>query len=182
MVTKKRNTTNPKASQNAVRSKEASGEPTSITRRRVLFALGAVAAIGGGSGFLLTYSEPTMGEEVVVYKDPSCECCGRWASHMRRNGFSVVVDSVEDMDPIKRQAGIPDSMQSCHTAYVGGYWFEGHVPASDIRRVLSERLAVKGLAVPGMPSSAPGMDGPEREPYVVFAFDAKGATSVFASY
>jgi hypothetical protein len=152
-----------------------------ISRRRLLFALGAVTAIGGGVALFID-STPTMAEEVVVYKDPSCECCGRWASHMRRNGFTVVVNSVEDMDPIKRKAGIPESMESCHTAYVGGYLVEGHVPASDIKRVLSERLAIKGLAVPGMPSSAPGMDSPEGESYVVFAFDAKGATSVFASY
>ena len=182
MMTKKRKTANPKASQPVARSKGTSGKPAFITRRRVLFALGAAAAVIGGGGALLINSTPTMAEEVVVYKDPACECCGRWASHMRRNGFTVVVKSVEDMDPIKRKAGIPESMESCHTAYVGGYWVEGHVPASDIKRVLSERLAIKGLAVPGMPSSAPGMDSPEGESYVVFAFDAKGATSVFASY
>jgi hypothetical protein len=147
----------------------------------MLLALGAVTAIGGGAALLID-STAAMVEEVVVYKDPSCECCGRWTSHMRQNGFTVVVNNVEDMDLIKRNAGIPESMESCHTAYVGGYLVEGHVPASDIKRVLSERLAIKGLAVPGMPSSAPGMDSPEGEPYVVFAFNAEGSTSVFASY
>ena len=155
--------------------------PASFTRRRVLSALGAVAAIGAG-GALIIDSTPTMAEAVVVYKDPSCECCGRWASHLRRSGFTVAVNNVEDMDPIKRKAGIPEAMESCHTAYVGGYSVEGHVPAADIKRLLSERPAIKGLAVPGMPSSAPGMDSPENEPYVVFAFDSKGAASVFASH
>lgn len=180
-MTRKRNTANPKASQPAVRSKGSSGKLASVTRRRMLFALGAVAVVGGG-GALFLEPAPTMAEEVVVYKDPSCECCGHWARHMRRNGFAVVVNSVEDMDPVKRKAGIPEAMESCHTAYVGGYLVEGHVPASDIKRMLAERPAIKGLAVPGMPSSAPGMDSPEREPFAVLAFDAKGTTSVFASY
>jgi len=160
----KRNTPNPKAS---------------IARRRVLFGLGAVA-VGGGALFLQPTS--TMAEEVVVYKDPSCECCGSWARHMRQNGFAVTVNSVDDMAPIKRKAGIPEALESCHTAYIGGYLVEGHVPAEDIKRMLSERPAIKGLAVPGMPLSAPGMDSPEREPFSVLSFDAKGGTSVFASY
>ena len=169
-MTKKRNTENQKIFQ-----------PASITRRRVLFALGTVAVIGGGGAFFLEPS-PTMAEEVVVYKDPSCECCDLWARHMRENGFAVVIKGVADMEPVKRKAGIPEAMESCHTAYVGGYLVEGHVPASDIKRMLSERPAIKGLAVPGMPSSAPGMDSPEREPFTVLAFDAKGGASAFASY
>jgi len=169
-MTKKRNTENQKASQ-----------PASITRRRVLFALGTVVVVGGGGTFFLEPT-PTMAEEVVVYKDPSCECCDRWARHMRQNGFAVVVNSIENMERVKRKAGIPEVMESCHTAYVGGYFVEGHVPASDIKRMLSERLAIKGLAVPGMPSSAPGMDSPEREPFNVLAIDAKGGATVFASY
>ena len=127
-------------------------------------------------------SPPTVAEEMVVYKDPSCGCCGKWVSHMRRNGFSVVVHDVDDMDPIKRKAGIPDSMESCHTAFVGDYSVEGHVPASDVKRMLEQHLNVKGLATPGMPASAPGMDSPEGEPYTVFTFNAKGKTNVFANY
>ncbi len=180
-MTKKRHTANPKASQETVHSKGSSGKPASVARRRVLFALVGVAAVGGGAALFLV-SAPTMAEEVVVYKDPACECCGSWAHHMRRNGFAVVVNNVADMDPVKREAGIPEAMESCHTAYVGGYLVEGHVPASDIKRMLAERPAIKGLAVPGMPISAPGMDSAEREPFAVLAFDAKGTTSVFASY
>ena len=123
-----------------------------------------------------------MAEAVTVYKDPACECCGRWVDHLRRNGFTVVVNTVAEMNPVKRRAGIPETLESCHTAEVGGYAVEGHVPAKEIKRMLSERPAIRGLAVPGMPSSAPGMDSPEREPFTVIAFDAGGVTGVFASY
>ena len=125
---------------------------------------------------------PSMAEEVVVYKDASCECCGRWVGHMRRNGFSVVVNNVDDMDTIKRKAGVPYAMDSCHTAYVGDYLVEGHVPATDIKRMLADRPSIKGLAVPGMPASAPGMDSPDGEPYTVLAFSASGSTRVYAAY
>jgi len=151
-----------------------------ITRRRVLFALSVVAV--AGSGALILAPSPLEAEEVVVYKDPSCECCDGWARHMRQNGFSVVVNSVDDMTPIKRELGVPDAVESCHTANVGGYLVEGHVPADDIKRMLAQRPDIKGLAVPGMPMSAPGMDSPDREPFTVLAFDAEGMTRVFASY
>lgn len=118
---------------------------------------------------------------VEVYKDPSCGCCGKWAEHLRQNGFVVTVHEVADMASIKHQAGFPEAMESCHTAVVGGYLIEGHVPAGDIRRLLAERPGVRGLAVPGMPASAPGMDMP-GEPYIVFAFYAYGESAVFASH
>jgi hypothetical protein len=178
-MSKKHKTQKPKSSQPVVRSKVPADKTASFTRRRVLLVLGAVAAVGIG-GVVYINSAPTMADEVVVYKDPSCGCCGRWVSHMRRNGFAVTVNNVEDMDPIKQKAKIPEAMESCHTAYVGGYSIEGHVPASDIKKILSERPAINGLAVPGMPSSAPGMDSPEAKPYTVFAFNAKGATNAFA--
>ena len=164
------------------RKTENPNEPQStfFVRRRLLLALGAAAVVGGGGVFLM--SSPSMAEEVVVYKDSSCECCGRWVDHMRSNGFSVAVNNAEDMDTVKRQAGIPEAMDSCHTAYIGDYLVEGHVPAADIKRMLAERPSIKGLAVPGMPSSAPGMDSPEREPFTVLAFSASGATRIFAKY
>jgi len=155
-------------------------QPSFFARRRVLLALGAVAVVGGGGGMFLMPA-PSMAEEVVVYKDPSCECCGRWVDHMRSNGFSVAVSNVEDMDTVKRQAGIPEAMASCHTAYVGDYLVEGHVPAADIKRMLADRPSIKGLAVPGMPASAPGMDSP-GEPFTVLAFSTSGMTRVFATY
>ncbi len=152
-----------------------------FTRRRVLFTLGALAVAGGGGAVLLMPTPATAGK-LFVYKDPSCQCCGQWARHMRQNGFTVSVNNVEDMDAIKADAGIPEAMESCHTAFIDGYVIEGHVPARDVRRMLDKRPAIKGLAVPGMPQSAPGMDIPEYEPFSVLAFDAKGMTGVFASY
>jgi hypothetical protein len=179
-VNNKRHSTKQKPSQTAAHHKEAPVKPAFITRRRVL-ALGAVAIAGGGLTVLLNPTS-TMAEEVIVYKDPSCECCGRWVRHMRRNGFKVSVSNVDDMEPIKRRAEIPEAMESCHTAFIGGYSVEGHVPASDIKRILAARPSIKGLAVPGMPSSAPGMDSPDKEPFMVMAFNSQGKTSVFASY
>lgn len=152
-----------------------------FTRRRVLLTLGALA-IGGGGTALFLEPAPVIAGEVVVYKDQSCECCGRWVRHMRQSGFSVAVNNVDNMDTVKSKAGIPEALESCHTASIDGFLVEGHVPAQDIRRLLKGRPAIKGLAVPGMPLSAPGMDNPEHEPYTVLAFDADGATSVFSSY
>jgi len=153
-----------------------------FTRRRFLMGLGlgAVAVIVGG-GLLLLPSTPTMAEDVVVYKDPSCECCGNWVQHMRQNGFSVTVHNVDDMDPIKLKAGVFEPLQSCHTASVGGYTVEGHVPADDIKRMLADGPQIKGLTVPGMPMSAPGMDSP-GEPYNVLAFDDQGNISLYAAH
>ncbi len=152
-----------------------------FTRRRVLLTLGALAVAGGGAT-LLFKPTPAIAGKVFVYKDPSCQCCGQWARHMRQNGFTVNVNNVEDMAPVKADAGIPEAMESCHTAFIDGYVIEGHVPAMDVKRLLDKRPAIKGLAVPGMPQSAPGMDIPEYEPFSVMAFDAKGMISVFASY
>jgi len=101
---------------------------------------------------------------------------------MRRNGFKVTVNMIEDVYPIKDKAGVPDGMESCHTAFVSGYAVEGHVPAENIKKILAERPEIKGLAVPGMPSSAPGMDSPDDKPYTVYSFDTKGALKVYASY
>jgi hypothetical protein len=155
-----------------------------VGRRHVMLALGgvAVAAVGAIGYATIFPPAPASAEEVVIYKSPSCECCGRWSSHLRHNGFAVSIKNVEDMDPIKKQAGVPYDMESCHTAFIGGYVVEGHVPAENIRKILAERPGIKGLAVPGMPASSPGMDGPDPEPYTVYSFDEKGKTAVFASY
>ena len=153
---------------------------TIVSRRRVLLAMGSIAIVGSGAALLMS-SKPAIADDVVVYKDPSCGCCGRWVEHMQQNGFTVDVINVDDMDPIKRKAGVSGAIASCHTAFIGEYVVEGHVPASDIKRMLSERPTIKGLTVPGMPLSAPGMDSP-GEPFEVLAFDNKGNTNTYASY
>lgn len=120
---------------------------------------------------------------VEMTKRPNCGCCTAWADHLRAKGFEVKVTETRAMWGVKRMAGIPEKLDSCHTATVGGYVVEGHVPADDIKRLLSERPAVKGIAVPGMPIGSPGMEmGDRTEPYDVLSFDADGQTEVFQSH
>jgi hypothetical protein len=124
----------------------------------------------------------SAGDEVFVYKTPSCGCCTDWVDHLRANGFAVTVEDVADLDAVKARLGVPRDLASCHTATVGGYVVEGHVPAGDVRRLLGEKPDAIGLAVPGMPIGSPGMErGDEREPYAVIAFGARGR-SVFATH
>lgn len=110
--------------------------------------------------------------EIVVYKNRGCGCCGGWEKHMTSNGFALRSYTFDDITAIKRQAGVPEKLSSCHTALVGGYAIEGHVPAGDVQRLLRERPKITGLAVPGMPSDAPGMDQNRGMPYATLAFDA----------
>ena len=153
-------------------------------RRSVMMALGGIAAAAAGAfAFPGLFGFGTArANEIVVYKSPSCDCCGEWAKHLRSNGFDVSVKNMDDTSPVKRQAGIPYDMESCHTAFIDGYAVEGHVPAENIYKMLADRPDIKGLAVPGMPASAPGMDSPDHEPYTVYSFDADGTTEVYASY
>jgi len=118
--------------------------------------------------------------EVTVYKSPTCGCCGKWVSYLEENGFSVVTHEVRDVTPMKRLHGVPQELASCHTALIGDYVIEGHVPAADIRRLLEEAPNVKGIAVPGMPIGSPGMEGPHPEAYRVVAWSESGSTEEFA--
>ena len=119
---------------------------------------------------------------MTVWKTPWCGCCGNWVDHMRDQGFSVAVRQVEDLDPIKRMAAVPEKLQSCHTAHVGGYVIEGHVPAADVKRLLSSRPDALGLAVPGMPSGSPGMENGMRDPYDVLLIGRDDHIERFGSY
>jgi hypothetical protein len=118
---------------------------------------------------------------VTVYKDPSCGCCSGWARHMTAAGFTVTVIETTNVDVVKARLGVPDKLASCHTAEISGFAIEGHVPAPTIMRLLSEKPAAKGLAVPGMPAGAPGMDGSSREIYEVILFGDDGE-KIFARY
>lgn len=120
-------------------------------------------------------------QQVEVWKSPSCGCCEGWVRHMQNEGFSVTVHTVEDVTPVKRSKGVPEELESCHTAKVEGYVIEGHVPASDVRRLLSERRRIGGLSAPGMPQSAPGMDNP-GQPYAVVTFGGSARSDVFARH
>jgi len=120
--------------------------------------------------------------QVQVYKDPTCGCCGNWVQHLRANGFQVAVKEVPDTAEYRHKFGVPDSLASCHTAVVDGYALEGHVPATEVQRLLRERPKAKGLAVPGMPMGSPGMESTRTQPYSVMLIDAQGRSSVYASY
>jgi len=116
---------------------------------------------------------------VKVYKSASCGCCSKWVDHMKANGFKVVTQDMNDVTPHKQRLGVPAGMGSCHTATVGGYLVEGHVPAADVKRLLTEKPKAKGIVSPGMPQSAPGMDMPGKIPYEVLLVRADGSTVVY---
>ena len=150
---------------------------TQPTRRMFLLAASAIVL-----------APPVFAEDdlsIHVVKDPGCPCCNAWIGHLRENGFAVSFEdrSIEELATFKRQQSIPDVLVSCHTATVGGYTIEGHVPAADIRRLLADAPDAIGLTVPGMPYGSPGM-GPEteREAYEVILIGRDGAASTFSRY
>jgi hypothetical protein len=136
-----------------------------LSRRTVLLSLASVVTAAPRSN--------AAGPTVVVSKDPNCDCCGAWAEHLRTSGFAVELHDVTDLGAVKTRLGVPTDLAACHTAEVGGYVIEGHVPASAIKRLLRERPSGKGLAaVPGMPVGSPGMEVPRVAPeeYAVVLF------------
>lgn len=140
---------------------------------RALVMAGLLLVLGCGSG---------DSTQMIVYKSPTCGCCTKWIEHMQRDGFAVEAKDVRDLAPVKSKNGVPASLEACHTATVGGYVVEGHVPAADIKRLLAERPHVTGIAVAGMPEGSPGMEGPNPESYEVMAFDGQGGSYVFARH
>ena len=121
--------------------------------------------------------------QVVVYKLATCGCCQTWSEHMQAAGFPVETRDTQDLDAIKTEAGVPFGQGSCHTAKVGDYFVEGHVPADDVKRLLAERPDALGLTVPGMPIGSPGMEqGNTREPYDVLLVAKDGSTTVFVHH
>ena len=147
-------------------------------RRNLLLALGALPFAS-----LAQQADKVL---VEVWKDPNCGCCKDWVKHLEANGFAVKVNDSGN-NAMRARLGIPVKLGSCHTALVGGYAVEGHVPAADIRRLLKDKPKAVGLSVPGMPVGSPGMDGAvyggRRDPYdVVLVLDRGGSTRVFASY
>jgi hypothetical protein len=151
-----------------------------ISRRNFL------SVAGGGAAVLLVSrdlfaSGVTRGTKAVVYLSPSCGCCAKWVKHMETSGFDVEVRKLDDVNPVKREHKVPEQLWSCHTALVGGYVVEGHVPADLVTRLLRVRSAVAGLAVAGMPTGAPGMEMEGRkDAYDVVEFTHLGETKVFA--
>ena len=141
----------------------------------IVFAL-VTASIGGLNATSATAGD---GPVITVYKGRFCGCCSAWVEHLKTNGFDARVQEVSDVTPYQEKYGVPEALTSCHTAVVGSYAIEGHVPAADIKRLLRERPKAKGIAVPGMPMGSPGMPGPRKDPYEALLFDASGKYVVF---
>ncbi len=120
--------------------------------------------------------------EVEVYKSPHCSCCTEWARHMTANGFRVKSIDIEDVPTTRARLGMPERYGSCHTAKVGNYLIEGHVPAIDVQRLLREKPKAVGLAAPGMPGGSPGMESARKEPYDVLLIGSDGEAKVFARH
>jgi hypothetical protein len=125
---------------------------------------------------------PAESMEVTVYKSAACGCCNTWVGYLEANGFHVRVHNVTNLDQVKQENGVSPKLGACHTARIGDYVIEGHVPAQDIKRLLAEKPPVAGLAVPGMPMGSPGMEGPRKDPYNVYTFNKDGEISVYARY
>ena len=121
---------------------------------------------------------------MVVHKSASCGCCGLWIEHLRKAGFQVEVRDSDNVNPVKERVGVPLGKGSCHTAEIGGYFVEGHVPVEDIKRLLAEKPDAKGLLLPGMPAGSPGMEMPDgtTEAYTVELVARNGSTTAFAQH
>lgn len=134
--------------------------------------------------FALTPSSPSLASPVVeMYQDPHCGCCTDWADHLREAGFEVEQHKTRDMRSIKMENGVTPELASCHTALIGGYVIEGHVPAADIQRLLEERPEVVGLSVPGMPHGSPGMETGRYDDYAVLTWQHDNRTpEIFSKY
>ena len=130
---------------------------------------------------LLASAESAVAATLVVTKTAYCGCCKAWVERMKAAGFTVEVKDVADVTPTARKLGVPDDLRSCHTAQIGGFAIEGHVPAEDIKRLLAEHPKAAGLAIPGMVMGTPGMEhGDHKMPFEVILFDRAGKTKVFA--
>jgi hypothetical protein len=135
----------------------------------VLVVLGAAPAIAGEGS-----------RQATLYKNPQCGCCEAYADYLRENGFAVTVEPTHDLPLIKRQYGVPAPLEGCHTTLVEGYVVEGHVPVSTLIRLLTEKPAIKGISLPGMPAGSPGMFGEKTEPFTIYEI-ADGPAKVYAT-
>jgi len=147
-----------------------------MKRRNILVAITSLFVVA------ISSSSQSSGPLVTVFKTPTCGCCGKWVEHLKANGFTVEVQEVNDTSAYERQYRVPRSIVSCHTAVVNGYTIEGHVPAAEIKRLLSEQPKVVGLAVPGMPVGSPGMEAAHSDAYSVFVYNESGHASIYARY
>lgn len=133
-------------------------------------------------GVTFSLAHAQVAPRVEVFKSATCGCCGAWVDHLRKNGFEVKTHDVSDVPAERNKLGMPDRLGSCHTAKVGGYVVEGHVPAADIHRLLKEKPRALGLAVPAMPPGSPGMESSRPIAYDTLLVGRDGTTRVFANH
>ncbi|WP_312841570.1 DUF411 domain-containing protein [Delftia tsuruhatensis] len=173
---------------------------TTLTLHRLTFVVLAVAGLGActqdassaqpttsPSAQVVVQSAdatPAALPRMTVHKTPTCGCCGVWIDHVQKAGFTVDVHDMDDLGLVKERLGVPYAKGSCHTAEIGGYVIEGHVPAADIKRLLEEKPNARGLVLPGMPLGSPGMEVPEgrQQPYTVELVHHDGTTEPFAQH
>ena len=150
--------------------------------RRSFLRAAAVSAAGLLVIPSLAEAVTAAGTPITVYKTPTCGCCKSWVTHLEKNGFAPSTHDLPDLSETKDTLGVPDALRSCHTAVLGRYVIEGHVPADLIRKIATEKPAnIRGLAVPGMPAGSPGMEVPGRkDPYEVLAFTRDGKRTIYA--
>jgi hypothetical protein len=148
----------------------------------VQIVIGIVALGMNSLSFASGLTDEAQAHEITVYKSPQCGCCSKWVDHLEESGFKVEVRTVDDTGSVKRRVGVPDQFRSCHTAIVGDYWVEGHVPADLIQKLLADQSDdIKGIAVPGMPLGSPGMEAPNPMEYEVLSVDGAGNVAVYAT-
>ena len=145
--------------------------------RKILLGLTVVAVTAAAAYFVVR--PKAEAETVVLYKDPQCGCCEEYANYLRHNGFAVTVRPTANIYEMSSAAGIPEDLQGCHLAYIGDYFVSGDVPLGTVNKMLSERPAIKGVTLPGMPSGSPGMSGAKTEPFQTYAID-KGQPRIYA--
>lgn len=149
-------------------------------RRKTIGILAVLSTVMLMSAAGMLVGRAFQDPDIRVYKSASCGCCNKWVEHLRQAGFVVQAEDRRDLQPVKSQLGVPSHLQSCHTAEIGGYVVEGHVPADLIERMLRERPRIRGLVVPGMPMGSPGMEGPRKDAYRVLTLNHDGTVGVYA--
>ena len=158
-----------------------------LASRRSALRLSLAAAGAAVLGQPLRALAGSDKDQITVWKSPACGCCGEWVAHLQKSGFVVVTNDVKDTASVRQKLGLPDKFASCHTAQLGNYVIEGHVPAQELRRLLREKPSARGLAVPGMPTGSPGMEmaGPmagSRDAHDVLLVLPDGNSRVYQSY
>ena len=150
---------------------------------KVLNIFLAIALLVFNAGIKAETIEAVKPVDIVVYRSPTCNCCGKWLEHLKKNNFNVKDIVTNDVQAIKKKYGVSEEMASCHTAIADGYVIEGHVPASDIMKLLKTKPKIVGISVPGMPSGTPGMEmGDRKDAYNVMSFDKENHYEIFNSY